>query len=24
MVGDTMKLTADWYDGSLDFYIVLD
>ena len=24
MEGDTMKLTADWYDGSLDFYIVLD
>ena len=24
MVGDTMKLTADWYGGNLDFYIVLD
>ena len=24
MVGDTMKLTAGWYGGSLDFYIVLD
>ena len=24
MVGDTMKLTAYWYDGSRDFYIVLD
>jgi hypothetical protein len=24
MVGDTMKLTANWSDGSLDFYIVLD
>jgi len=24
MVGDTMKLTANWSNGSLDFYIVLD
>jgi len=24
MVGDTMRLTAYWYDGSKDFYIVLD
>ena len=24
MVGDTMRLTARWYDGSKDFYIVLD
>ena len=24
MMGDTMKLTAYWYDGSRDFYIVLD
>ena len=24
MVGDTMKLTAYWYDGNKDFYIVLD
>ncbi len=24
MVGDTMRLTASWYNGSLDFYIVLD
>jgi len=24
MVGDTMRLTATWYDGSKDFYIVLD
>ena len=24
MVGDTMKLTARWYDGSKDFYIILD
>ena len=24
MVGDTMKLTADWFGGNLDFYIVLD
>ena len=24
MVGDTMKLTTYWYDGSKDFYIVLD
>ena len=24
MVGDTMKLTANWHDGSMDFYIVLE
>tara|TARA_R110002012_G_scaffold271649_1_gene456840 strand:- start:38 stop:550 length:513 start_codon:yes stop_codon:yes gene_type:complete len=24
MVGDTMKLTARWYDGKKDFYIILD
>ena len=24
MVGDTMRLTATWYEGSKDFYIVLD
>tara|TARA_Y100001951_G_scaffold31278_1_gene24456 strand:- start:28 stop:471 length:444 start_codon:yes stop_codon:yes gene_type:complete len=24
MVGDTMKLTATWYDGYTNFYIVLD
>ena len=24
MVGDTMRLTASWHDGSKDFYIVLD
>ena len=24
MVGDTMKLTARWYDGSKDFYIILN
>ena len=24
MVGDTMKLSAYWYDGNKDFYIVLD
>jgi len=24
MIGDTMKLTADWYDSYTDFYIVLD
>ena len=24
MIGDTMKLSAYWYDGSKDFYIVLD
>ena len=24
MVGDTMKLTASWYDGSKDFYIILN
>jgi len=24
MVGDTMRLTARWYDGSKDFYIILD
>ena len=24
MVGDTMRLTAYWYDGNKDFYIVLD
>ena len=24
MVGDTMKLTASWHDGSMDFYIVLE
>ena len=24
MIGDTMRLTANWYDGSKDFYIVLD
>ena len=24
MVGDTMTLTADWFGGNLDFYIVLD
>ena len=23
-VGDTMKLTARWYDGKKDFYIILD
>jgi hypothetical protein len=24
MVGDTMRLTARWYDGKKDFYIILD
>ena len=24
MIGDTMKLTADWYDSYTSFYIVLD
>ena len=24
MVGDTMKLTANWHDGNMDFYIVLE
>ena len=24
MIGDTMRLTADWYDSYTDFYIVLD
>ena len=24
MIGDTMRLTAYWYDGNKDFYIVLD
>ena len=24
MIGDTLKLTAYWYDGKKDFYIVLD
>ena len=24
MIGDTMRLTTYWYDGSTDFYIVLD
>ena len=24
MVGDTMRLTARWYDGEKDFYIILD
>ena len=24
MVGDTMKLTARWYDGKKDFYIILE
>ena len=24
MIGDTMELTASWYDGSIDFYIVLE
>jgi len=24
MVGDTMKLTASWYDGKKDFYIILN
>ena len=24
MIGDTMKLTANWFEGSKDFYIVLD
>ena len=24
MVGDTMRLTARWYDGSKDFYIILN
>ena len=24
MVGDTMKLTATWYDGYTNFFIVLD
>ena len=24
MIGDTLVLTATWYDGSKDFYIVLD
>ena len=24
MVGDTMKLTANWFDGNKDFHIVLD
>jgi len=24
MVGDTMRLTANWHDGNMDFYIVLD
>ena len=24
MIGDTMKLTANWYEGSTNFYIVLE
>jgi hypothetical protein len=24
MVGDTMRLSASWYDGKKDFYIILD